>query len=258
MTASRAARGWPGRRPLLGAALALPAARVAAAAAPPPHAGWESFVARHLRPEGRMVNAAAGGISHSGGQAWTMLIAERFGDRRSFDAVLGWTRAALMRRPDHLLCWRWNPASGAVEDANNTTDADLCFAWALLRADARWPGQGYRSLARAVAADIRRHLLLPVAGRLVLLPGAWRFEAAEEVVLKPSHYVFPALDALARAFPNPAWPRLIADGERLCEEARFGRWGLPADRSRCRAAAGRRALGAASASRPRPRGCRCT
>jgi endoglucanase len=49
------------------------------------------------------------------------------------------------------------------------------------------------------------------------------------VVLNPSYYACPAIRLLARAVPDPAWLRLVADGLGLLRAARFGRWGLPPD-----------------------------
>ena len=47
--------------------------------------------------------------------------------------------------------------------------------------------------------------------------------------MNPSYYIFPALDDFARVMPAPEWQRLRRDGLALLSEARFGRWGLPAD-----------------------------
>lgn len=219
-----------GRRELLAASLASPLTAIAAPG--PVHASraapWALFKQRFLAAEGRITDLDNGGISHSEGQAWGLLLAEGQNDGAAFDLILRWTRANLAIRGDRLLAWRFRPATG-VDDINSATDADLFYAWALLRADRRWPGRGLRALAAGVAADILRVSCRQFQGRTLLMPGAWGFDHADHMVINPSYYVFPALEAIASAFPHPAWPALIQEGERMMAEARFGRWGLPAD-----------------------------
>jgi len=191
---------------------------------------WETFKSRFVSPAGRVVDPNNSGVSYSESQAWGLLLAEHHADREAFLRILSWTRAHLAVRPDSLLAWRYRTESGGlVDDPNNATDADLYHVWALFRAARRWPSDGFQNLATAVASDIRRRLVRPVNDRVVLLPGAWGFEHAQSTVVNPSYYVFPALDALNIALPDPIWARLGAEGERLLLGAQFGRWALPPD-----------------------------
>lgn len=215
------------RRAILAASLSAPLGTVAAQT-PAAASLWAVFKQRFVTSEGRITDTDNGSISHSEGQAWGLLFAEMQNDGAAFDLILRWTRANLAIRGDRLLAWRFRPALG-VDDINSATDADLFFAWALLRADRRWPGRGLRALAGGVAADILRVSCRQFEGRTLLMPGAWGFDHADHIVINPSYYVFPALEAMASAFPHPAWAALIQEGDRLMAEARFGRWGLPAD-----------------------------
>jgi endoglucanase len=212
------------------AALALPASWYALTAsnARSESTPWGQFKQRFLASSGRIIDTGNAGISHSEGQAWGMLLATIHDDRPAFDRIFRWTRSTLAIRGDRLLAWRFRPLGG-VDDINSATDADLFHAWALLRADERWPGEGYGNLALAVAHDILRVACRQIGGRVVLMPGAWGFDHSDHIVLNPSYYVFPALEALAAAMPHPAWPALIAEGERMLNESRHGRWLLPAD-----------------------------
>lgn len=202
---------------------AAPAAASLAEARP-----WDQFKQRFVTASGRIVDNGNAGISHSEGQAWGMLLASIHDDKPAFDRIFRWTRSNLAIRGDRLLAWRFRPIGG-VDDINSATDADIFHAWALLRAEERWPGEGYRTLALAIAQDIIRVSCRQIGGRVVLLPGAWGFDHANHLVLNPSYYVFPALEALAAAHAHPAWPALIAEGERMLLESRHGRWSLPAD-----------------------------
>lgn len=88
---------------------------------------------------------------------------------------------------------------------------------------------GFVEQARQIAGDLLRLCVRVIHERTLLLPAPHGFLTADQVIINPSYYVFPALDALRSAFPHPAWTAVTAHGELLLEEARFGRWALPAD-----------------------------
>ncbi|MGG5808848.1 glycosyl hydrolase family 8 [Falsiroseomonas sp. CW058] len=226
----------PFPRRLVLALAALPAATGLAGAQPASRptdlAEWQSFRTRFVRADGRVIDTANGGVSHSEGQGWGLLCAERAGDRAYFDLMLSWTRRVLARRQDHLFAWRFRPdgsGAGSVDDPNNATDGDLMIAWALLRAGQRWREPDYQAQGTAIARDVLRLLVRQVGDDVVLLPGLNGFEQREHIIINPSYYAFPALRALAQAVPDPLWLRVAADGLGLLRRARFGRWGLPSD-----------------------------
>jgi endoglucanase len=242
----------PTRRRLLAAPLLLlpgPARAVALPeAAPGLSAAWAQFRGRFMRPEGRVVDTGNGGVSHSEGQGWALLAAERCGDREAFAQLLDWTERNLHRPQDSLFAWRHVPgARPQATDRNNAADGDLFIAGALLLAARRWGLPRYEEQGTAIARDILRLLLRRVAGRTVLLPGLVGFETAEHVILNPSYYAFPMIRLAAQAAPDPAWLRLVADGLGLLRGARFGRWALPPDWLQLRRADGVASL---PASRP--------
>ena len=250
--AGTAIAGRPTRRNLLAALLTLPLGGAAretlddfsplpvpgrlpfapwGSAAPEDLAEWEAFKTRYVRPDGRTVDTANGGVSHSEGQGFTLLLAESMDDRATFERALDWTWQNLRRRGDALLAWRWKPGvpRPTAEDMNNATDGDLLVAWALLRGAARWGVPAWRLEAREAIAAIRRRLVQEVAGRLVLIPGTQGFTRANQVVMNPSYYIFGAIRAFAAVDDRAFWRRVEEDGLALLRQARFGRWNLPAD-----------------------------
>jgi endoglucanase len=189
---------------------------------------WSDYKSRFLSPEGRIVDTGQDGISHSEGQAFGMLLAVELDDREGFDRLWTWTREHLRVRDDGLCAWKWVPGRG-IADRNNASDGDLIMAWALWRAAESWGESGYAVEARKIAQALKTTVVRVTAHGTVLLPGADGFLHDGLATANLSYWVFPALQALSRADPDPAWPALIDSGIRLLENARFGRWELPPD-----------------------------
>ena len=183
---------------------------------------WGAFKQRFLTAEGRVIDTAQGGVSHSEGQGYGMLLAVARDDRPAFARMWSWTRTHLALRPDGLLAWRWSPEAGRVDDINSAADGDVLVAWALLRAHERWGEQGHRRAARDLMRAISYAVVRRYAGRTILLPGPEGFVHDDGLVLNPSYWVFPALSAFAEADPEGPWAALHAEGLDLLRSARFG------------------------------------
>lgn len=191
---------------------------------------WEHFKSRFVMADGRVADNANGGISHSEGQGFTMLLAVRFDEPDLFDRCLRWTRGVLARREDMLLSWRYRQGDvNPVSDRNNATDGDLLIAWALAEAAGKWNIREYHQLAAAMGRDILRHLVVEASERATLLPGIHGFRQNDVIIANPSYYIFPAFQALRQVLPSSQWSALEAGGLRLMRHARFGRWGLVPD-----------------------------
>lgn len=213
------------------AALAAPVAIVAPAAATPSTTAvdWPAFAARFVAPDGRVIDTGNGGISHSEGQAYAMLLAEAAGDRAAFDKMWAWTDANLARRDVRLFSWRFDPAKGAVTDPNNATDGDLMLAWALYRAGKRWNVPAYLTASKAIRDAILARLVVRFGGRVLLVPGMQGFVRDDSVTVNTSYFVFPALDLFARLEPKSGWREVRDESLRLTRDGLFGANDLPVD-----------------------------
>ncbi|MDM7456029.1 MAG: glycosyl hydrolase family 8 [Tepidimonas sp.] len=189
---------------------------------------WQTWRTRFVAADGRVIDTGQGGVSTSESQGYGMLLAEAAADTAHFDRLWNWTRTHLAIREDGLLAWRYHPQRG-VEDANAAADGDLLVTWALLRAAERFGRADYREQGLALASAIRHHLIAASAWGPVLKPAPAGFDRPEGAVVNLSYWVFPAIEELARADPDPVWPALRTSGRELLRLARFGRWSLPPD-----------------------------
>ena len=196
-------------------------------------ATWDSYKSHFISPEGRLVDDVNGGISHSEGQGYAMLLAVAAGDSLAFARVWGWTAKELYTREDGLASWRWSPTTTPhITDRNNATDGDLLIAWALAEAARVWNSPEYRAAARKIALAVGRADTFRSRFGLALLPGAAGFTAkdmADGPVVNLSYWVFPAFPVLKEIAPEVDWAALTRSGVALLEAARFGPGDLPSD-----------------------------
>ncbi|MCJ2060156.1 glycosyl hydrolase family 8 [Methylobacterium sp. J-048] len=221
--------------------LAVSLAEAATAGPAPPLAGalgsgeaWRAYKARFITEQGRVVDTANGGISHSEGQGYGMLLAVAAGDRETFERIWTWTRANLMVRDDQLLAWRWEPDKRpAVADMNDASDGDLLVAWALTEATEAWHDPSHRVAGRRIAVELGRKLILPRTPQgPLILPAVAGFSAEERPdgpVVNLSYWIFPAFDRVSLLAPEFDWSALTRSGRRLLAAARFGAGRLPVE-----------------------------
>ncbi|UOM37333.1 glycosyl hydrolase family 8 [Acuticoccus sp. I52.16.1] len=207
-------------RPVRPTAAALPAGTLIA-----PHE-WADYKRAFLAPDGRIVDRENGGISHSEGQGYGMLLAMHAGDREAFERMWRFTRERLQIRKDALLAWRYNPAQTPhVADRNNATDGDVLVAYALLRAAVLWGEPRYAEAADRMVAAIGRELIGTAGGRPFLKPAAFGFDRMpgnDGPVVNLSYYFYAAFALFEVVQPAYPWAELAREGKALTEAARTG------------------------------------
>ncbi len=190
---------------------------------------WTAYRQAFITPEGRVRDVGQGGISHSEGQGYALLLAVAVDDHARFDALWQWTRSHLQRE-DRLFAWHWHPdTEPAVADWNNASDGDLLIAWALAWAGERWRRPELRDEAAAIGRRIRTALTRQTPFGLAILPALHGFEIPGRTRFNPSYWVYPAFRWLDRVDPHPDWRALERSGLRLLARAQYGVHGLPPD-----------------------------
>lgn len=198
-----------------------------------PSSLWETYKSRFLEPDGRIVDNANGGLTHSEGQGYGLLLAFLSGSPDDFEQIWSFTKTELMIRDDGLAAWRWDPDTKPhVTDLNNASDGDLLIAYALALAGSAWQRPDYLQSAVGLAHAILAHLVVDRGGRTLLLPavdGFDRGQRADGPVVNPSYWIFEAFPIMEILAPSPRWDQLARDGEALLTSLKFGPRQLPAD-----------------------------
>lgn len=225
-----------GRRRLLAALVmtlafgttALPAVAAPAAAArcaPADWSVWQSWAARYIQPDGRVLySSLQANHTTSEGQSYNLLLALIANDPERFDQVWNWTRSNMMgtEAVNRLPGWLWGQGADGkwqLQDANSASDADLWIAYALLEAGRLWHRPTYRSDALRLLDSIEARLVveLPGLGKMVL-PGPLGFNQRNQVwTLNPSYLPLPLLRRLQKERPNGPWQQIATNTVRMIQ-----------------------------------------
>ena len=187
-----------------------------------PAGAWELDRQRFVTAEGRVVDDANGGISHSESQGYGLLLACLAGDRGGFASILSFTRTELLIRDDGLAAWRWDPkATPRITDVNNASDGDLLIAEALACAGTRWSMPAYTTAARQIARSLAKAALVKRGSETWLMPAAKGFSEQERPdgpVINASYFVFEAFPILTRLTGDQGWMQAQASGLKLLDD----------------------------------------
>ncbi|WEK49628.1 MAG: glycosyl hydrolase family 8 [Candidatus Kaistia colombiensis] len=195
-------------------------------------ADWRAYSDRFVAPTGRVIDDGNGGISHSEGQGYGLLLAFAADDRAGFERIWSFTRTELMLRDDGLAVWSWQPTAPHVRDTNNASDGDLLIAYALAEAGWAWSEPAYLKAATAIATMLGKKTVVDDRNRVLMLPGVDGFSRAvrpDGPVVNLSYWIFEALPVMAQLAPATNWQGLAKSGLSLLRQAQFGAEHLPTD-----------------------------
>lgn len=178
---------------------------------------WDSYTARYLDNQGRVIDHTAGDKSTSEGESYAMFFSLVVGDRARFDKLVNWTEANLAGGDltARLPAWSWGKApdgSWRVLDPNPAADADLWMAYSLSEAGRLWHVDRYSKLGASLASRIAHEevALIPAVGS-TLLPGREGFHpTTTSWYINPSYMPPSLLAYFAQAAPDSPWSEVLA------------------------------------------------
>jgi endoglucanase len=192
---------------------------------PQPWAMWDSYAARFVDGQGRVIDPQGDSRTTSEGQSYALFFALVDNDRPRFDRVLAWTQANLAQGDlsAHLPSWLWGrDKDGAWKtlDPNSAGDSDVWIAYTLCEAGRLWKHPPYSDIgrsmmARIAAAEVRD---LPGLGPM-LLPGPIGFEHHGAWTLNPSYLPVFLFQRFAAIDPAGPWQKIALNIPRVVEHS---------------------------------------
>jgi endo-1,4-beta-D-glucanase Y len=172
----------------------------------------QSFNTKFLSSDGQIKDDQ--GITNSKGQAFSLLRSVYTNDKSNFDKVLSWSLTNLKRPSDNLLASTYSDAK--ITNQENSTDADLDVAYALLLANRTWNDSAYSSQAQKVIADIWKNRVIEHNGQNFLLPFSSQAKDKYEII-NPSHFAPMYYTEFAKIDSNN-WDKLRDDSYSQLEQ----------------------------------------
>ena len=177
---------------------------------------WDSYAAKYLDSQGRVIDHSGQDKTTTEGEAYAMFFALVAGDRKRFDSLLEWTEANLAQGDltAHLPAWSWgknSDGSWRVIDANPAADADLWMAYALCEAGRLWDYPRYEKLGELMAMRVAQQEIVLVPGLgTTLIPGAQGFHPDANTWFVNPSYLPPSLLAyFAKKQPQQPWRQVL-------------------------------------------------
>ena len=149
----------------------------------------------------RVVNPQDSNITVSEGMGYGLLFSAAVGDEATFVGL--WNYVKHYRNENGLMHWKIDEF-GNVSGQGSATDADQDIAYALLMADEKWAGNGYREDATQMIEAIGRY---EVAVNYRLLPGDKWDKGAP---FNPSYFSPAYYEKFKEVSGDPKWDRVLA------------------------------------------------
>jgi endoglucanase len=186
---------------------------------------WDSYSARFIDVQGRVIDPQGGGRTTSEGQAYAMFFALAGNDRACFDRLLTWTQANLASGDlqTHLPAWLWGKNQAGewkIIDPNPAADADIWMAYTLVEAGRLWKYPLYENLGRQLMNQIARREVANLPGfGLMLMPGPTGFQHDKAWTLNPSYLPLFVFQRLADVDPAGPWRQISYGIPRLLQQS---------------------------------------
>ena len=178
---------------------------------------WESYAAKYLDGQGRVIDHTAGDRTTTEGEGYAMFFALVANDPGRFSKLVDWTETNLAQGDLtlHLPAWSWGKAPDGtwrVLDSNPAADADLWMAYSLEEAGRLWHNDRYDKLGKIMADRVAHEEIVLVPGvGTTLMPGVVGFHPDPQTwYLNPSYMPPSLLAYFAHQNPQSPWGEVAA------------------------------------------------
>jgi endo-1,4-beta-D-glucanase Y len=158
----------------------------------------------------------------SEGIGYGMMAAAYMADRATFDGL--WAYASARLEENGVMNWHYDANGNALDGGGGATDADEDMAFALVMADAQWPGGAYAGAAKTLIGHVLDHEVED--GTNVLKPGD-RWGGSDQT--NPS-YLAPAYYRVFASYTGDArWMMVVDASYTLLDKCADAKTGLVPD-----------------------------
>src|SRR5215469_11680518 len=187
---------------------------------------WQSYSARFIDAQGRVIDPKANDHTTSEGQSYALFFALVDNDRANFDRVLGWTQANLAGGDmgSRLPGWNWGKAQDGqwkLLDPNPASDSDCWIAYSLLEAGRMWREPKYTALGKIMLHLIEKQEVAELPGfGSMLMPGpAATWVHGQTFTVNPSYVPLFLFERFQEIDPAGPWGAIAINIPRLLRQS---------------------------------------
>ncbi|MBA3321942.1 MAG: glycosyl hydrolase [Pyrinomonadaceae bacterium] len=203
---------------------------------------WNTYKAKFIQADGRVIDWRGGQITTSEGQSYAMLRAVWIDDRETFDRTRLWANNNLRVNGTALYAWKWgrrDDGSWGTLNLGAASDADQDIAYALLLAARRWRAPEYEAEARTLLNDLWKLTVVESPIGPILTAGDWAAKQPQPAI-NPSYLAPYAYRLFATVDRDHPWLKMVdASYEILNRSAALSPVGLVPDWCQLERATGR-------------------
>ncbi|KAA6465134.1 cellulase [Acidobacteria bacterium AB60] len=187
---------------------------------------WNSYAAKFIDSQGRVIDPQGGDRTTSEGQSYALFFALADNDRPRFDQVLAWTRTNLAggNLGTRLPGWLWGKAPDGqwkLLDPNPASDSDCWIAYSLLEAGRLWHNPAYTALGHQVMALIAKQEVAELPGfGSMLMPGNTALWVHNQTwTVNPSYLPLFLFDRFQQEDPAGPWGAIAMNVPNLLRQS---------------------------------------
>ena len=187
---------------------------------------WQSYSARFIDAQGRVIDPKANDHTTSEGQSYAMFFALVDNDREHFDRALGWAQANLAGGDmgSRLPGWNWGKAQDGqwkVLDPNPASDSDCWIAYSLLEAGRTWREPKYAALGKTMLHLIEKQEVAELPGfGSMLMPGPTAtWVHGKTFTVNPSYVPLFLVERFQEIDPAGPWGAIAMNIPRLLRQS---------------------------------------
>ncbi|HIC10623.1 MAG TPA: hypothetical protein EYO61_04610 [Campylobacterales bacterium] len=186
---------------------------------------WKMFKKNFISSQGRVIDRFNSNITHTESIGYGLFFSVSYGDRKTFDLIRKWLHNNIEVNKMGLYGWKWgkrDDGSWGMLDMNNATDGDMWIAYSLLLAYEKWNDVKYLGEAQKLISAIKKHTIIKVNGKYLLLPAQFGFVKKDHIKLNPSYTIPFIFEKFSIYDKDKLWKAFLLDSIDMFQNSAVG------------------------------------